>query len=158
MSDPQKITLRPVQPADEPFLLQVYISTREQELSLVPWNEAQKEAFVRMQFDAQKRHYDTQFPGATHDIICQDEKPVGRIFLARLPEVFHIADITVLPQNRNAGIGSYVLSGIIREAAQAGKPVRIYVENFNPSLRLFERLGFLRAEEKGFHFLMEWKG
>src|SRR5260370_8565954 len=107
MSGPQKITLRPVQPADEPFLLQVYISTREQELSLVPWNEAQKEAFVRMQFDAQKRHYDTQFPGATHDIICQDEKPVGRIFLARVPEVFNIANITVLPHHPTAGTSAY---------------------------------------------------
>jgi ribosomal protein S18 acetylase RimI-like enzyme len=157
VSGSQKIKLRPVQAGDGPFLLRVYASTREQELSLVPWSEAQKESFVRMQFDSQKRHYEAQFPGAAHDIICQDEKPVGRIFLARLPEAFHIADITVLPPERRAGIGSHVLSEIIREAAQAGKPVRIYIENFNPSLRLFERLGFRKAEEKGFHFLMEWK-
>lgn len=158
MSQPQKITRRPVEASDEAFLLQVYTSTRAQELAMVPWEQAQKEVFVRMQFEAQKRHYEAQFPGAAHDIICRDEEPVGRVFLARLPEDFHIADITVLPQERNAGIGSQVLGEIMREASQCGKPVRIYVENFNPSMRLFERLGFRKAEEKGFHFLMEWKG
>jgi ribosomal protein S18 acetylase RimI-like enzyme len=156
VSQGRRITLRPVEVADEAFLLQVYTGTRTQELALVPWNDEQKAAFVRMQFEAQRRHYAAEFPGAAHNIICHNEIPVGRLYVARLPEVLHIADITVLPQHRNAGIGSYLLGELLREAAQAGKPVRIYVESFNPSLRLFERLGFLKTKENGFHFLMEW--
>ena len=46
---------------------------------------------------------------------------------------------------------------LLREAKQAKKRVTIYVESFNPSLRLFERLGFRKVEENGFQFLMEWK-
>jgi hypothetical protein len=45
----------------------------------------------------------------------------------------------------------------MEEARQGGKAVSINVENFNPSLRLFERLGFQRAEENGFHLLMRWQ-
>jgi ribosomal protein S18 acetylase RimI-like enzyme len=157
MSYEQEITLRPVTGADEDFLLSVYASTREEELSRVPWPAGQKDAFVSMQFAAQKQHYAAQHPRAAHDIICAGGIPVGRIYLDRSGEEFHILDITVLPQRRNAGTGAFILRQVMDEAARAGKPVTIYVENYNPSLRLFTRLGFQRAEEKGFHLLLRWK-
>ena len=152
----KKITLRPVTDADDDFLLSVYAGTRAQELSLVPWTTDQKDEFVRMQFAAQKRHYPAQHPQAGHDIICADQTPVGRIYLDRSGEKFHILDITVLPQHRNAGIGSFLLRQLMDEAGKAGKPVTIYVENYNPSLRLFTRLGFQRVEENGFQLLLKW--
>ena len=156
MTSEKKITLRPVTEADDDFVLSVYAYTRVEELARVPWTQEQKDAFVRMQFAAQKRHYGTEFPRAYHEIIALDGAPVGRIYLDRGVEEFHILDITVLPQHRNMGIGSFLLRQIMDEAAKAGKPVSIYVENHNPSLRLFQRLGFHRAEESGFQFLMKW--
>lgn len=151
------IELRPVGVDDEDFLLRVYASTREQEMSFVPWNAEQKEAFVRSQFAAQSTHYKAKYPDAEHSIICRDGEQVGRMFLARLPDVFAIADITVLPEYRNAGIGSFVLGNVLKEAKDVGKPVSIYVESFNPSLRLFERLGFSKAGEYGLHYLLKWQ-
>jgi ribosomal protein S18 acetylase RimI-like enzyme len=151
------VRLRPVEAADDAFLLELYASTRAHEMSLVPWGPEQKDAFVRMQFEGQKTHYAAQFPRANHGIICRHETPVGRLYLDRGSEVLHILDITIAPAKRNAGIGSFVLGETLREAGQANKRVTIYVESFNPSLRLFERLGFRKAEETGFHFLMEWK-
>ncbi len=149
------LTLRPVTDGDDEFLLSLYASTREAELAQLPWNAAQKDAFVRMQFAAQKRHYAAQYPQADHEIICVDGAPAGRIYLDRSGENVHILDITVLPQRRNAGTGTLVLRQIMDEAAKQGKPVTIYVENFNPSLRLFTRLGFQTAEENGFHLLLK---
>ena len=62
----QGITLRPVVlAADQDFLLQVYASTRAHEMSLVPWTDAQKQAFVRQQFEAQLAHYAMQYPEAS---------------------------------------------------------------------------------------------
>jgi ribosomal protein S18 acetylase RimI-like enzyme len=151
------ISLRPAQAADDPFLLELYASTRAHEMALVPWTEEQKAAFVRMQFEGQKTHYAAQYPRAGHEIIDQHETPAGRLYLDRGSEVLHILDITIHPARRNAGIGSYVLAALLGEARQSNKRVTIYVESFNPSLRLFERLGFRKAEEHGFHFLMEWK-
>ena len=151
------IRLRPAQAADDPFLLELYASTRAHEMALVPWTEEQKAAFVRMQFEGQKTHYAAQYPQASHEIIAEHETPAGRLYLDRGSEVLHILDITIHPARRNAGIGSYILGALLREARQANKRVTIHVESFNPSLRLFERLGFRKAEEHGFHFLMEWK-
>lgn len=152
----ERITLRPVSDQDDDFLLSVYASTRATELAQVPWSPEQKEAFVRMQFTAQKQHYAAEYPQANHDLICLDDVPVGRIYLAHGADGFHILDITVLPQYRNAGIGSLLLAQVIEEARRAEKPVRIYVESFNPSLRLFERLGFHKDKENGLQTLLKW--
>ncbi|HEV2987168.1 MAG TPA: GNAT family N-acetyltransferase [Candidatus Angelobacter sp.] len=152
----EKITLRPVSEEDDDFLLSVYAGTRAAELAQVPWSAEQKEAFVRMQFTAQKQHYAAEYAQANHDLICLDGVPVGRIYLARAADGFHILDITVLPEHRNSGIGSFLLGRIIEEAQGAGKPVSIYIENFNPSLRLFERLGFHKDKEHGFQLFLKW--
>ena len=66
------VALRAVASDDETFLLKVYASVRSDELSQVPWSEAQREAFIKMQFDAQQLHYRTHNPEATHDIILLD--------------------------------------------------------------------------------------
>ena len=156
MISSEKITLRPVTGQDDNFLLSVYANTRTAELAQVPWSPEQKEAFVHMQFTAQKQHYATEYPQADHDLICVDGVPVGRLYLARAADVLHILDITVLPEHRNSGIGSFLLGRVIEEARRAGKPVSIYIENFNPSLRLFERLGFHKEREHEFRLLLKW--
>jgi len=153
----EQITLRPVTEADDAFIFSCYASTRAQELAQVPWSAEQKEAFVRMQYTAQKQHYAAEAPQASHDLIYVDAVPVGRIFLDRRRDALHILDVTVLPQHRNHGTGSLLLRRLMDEAGKLGKPVTIYVESFNPSLRFFERLGFQKDHEKGFHLLMKWQ-
>jgi GNAT superfamily N-acetyltransferase len=150
------VSLRPIAPQDESFLLQVYASTRAEELALVPWTEAQREAFVKMQFDAQQQHYQSHFPSAAHEVIERASQPIGRLYVLRTDEFIRILDITLLPEFRSAGLGTPLIKDLMDEAAAAAKPLRINVESFNPSLRLFERLGFKKVQENGMHFLMEW--
>jgi ribosomal protein S18 acetylase RimI-like enzyme len=150
-----KVTLRPVQDSDGEFLLKVYGSTREQELAQVPWTAEQKQQFVRMQWEAQKNHYAAQHPHAIHEIISVENTDAGRLYLDRTGEKFHILDITLMPKHRNRGAGSFLLRQIMAEAKEAGKPVSIYVETFNPSLRLFQRLGFTPIQQEGFHLLLQ---
>ncbi len=153
-----KVTLRPVQDSDDEFLLKVYGSTREQELAQVPWTAEQKQQFVRMQYEAQKNHYAAQHPHASHEIICLEGDAAGRLYLDRTGEKFHILDITLLPEHRNRGAGSFLLGQIMAEAKEAGKPVSIFVETYNPSLRLFQRLGFTPIQQEGFHLLLQRAG
>jgi len=153
-----KITLRPVQESDNDFLLKVYGSTREQELAQVPWTAEQKQQFVRMQWGAQKNHYAAQHPNATHEIISVEGTAAGRVYLDRSGDNFHILDITLLPEHRNRGAGSFLLRQIMADAKEAGKPVTIYVETFNPSLQLFQRLGFTPIQQEGFHLLLQCAG
>ena len=149
------ITLRPVGPDDYDFLAGVYGSTRAEEMALVPWTTEQQQTFIRAQFDAQQDHYAKTYPTASHDIIESDKRPVGRLYVARLDHEIRIIDITLLPDERNAGIGSYLIKQLLAGANRAGKITRIYVEEFNPSLRLFERLGFSPSEQHGIHLLMQ---
>lgn len=155
--DTRPVSLRPVRPEDEPFLLRIYASTRAEEMALVPWDEAQREAFLKMQFDAQQYHYQKHYPEASHDIILLRGEPVGRLYVAREEQIITILDITLLPEHRGAGIGTPLVKDLQSEAARAEKSLRIYVESFNPSLRLFERLGFYGIGEEGIYILMQWR-
>lgn len=150
------ITLRPVTPDDNDFLMEVYGSTRADELALTPWTDEQRHAFIQHQFTAQQVHYKQNYPSATHDIIVVDGREVGRLYVARLEREIRIVDITLLPGERNAGTGSFLIKQLLDEAKRTKRSVRIWVEEFNPSLQLFERLGFSRSEQQGIHLLMEW--
>lgn len=154
-SQSSTITLRPVGPDDNDFLVEVYGSTRAEELALTPWTDEQRDSFVRWQFSAQQEHYAKNYPGANHDIIMSDGRQVGRLYVARLDHEIRIVDITLLPAERNAGIGTYLITQLLDEADRTGKITRIYVEEFNPSLALFKRLGFSPSEQTGFHLLMQ---
>ena len=149
------VTLRPVGADDRDFLIEVYGSTRAEEMALVPWTDEQRSMFIRSQFAAQQEHYAQKYPAANHDIIVSDDRRVGRLYVARLDHEIRIVDITLLPAERNTGIGTYLIKQLLDEANHTGKITRIYVEEFNPSLRLFERLGFSPSEQHGIHLLMQ---
>src|SRR6478752_6587101 len=131
------ITLRPASTDDHEFLVTVYASTRAEELALLPWTNEQGEAFIRWQFAAQQEHYAKHYPAANHDIIMVNGRQTGRLYVARLDQEIRIVDITLLPAERNAGIGSYLIKQLLDEADRVSKITRIYVEEFNPSLSLF---------------------
>jgi|ERR1043166_5395981 GNAT superfamily N-acetyltransferase len=150
-------TLRDATDADENFLRAVYASTRAQELAAVPWNDEQKAAFVNMQFDAQHSHYHSQFPEANYQIIFSGDEPIGRIYVLRDEDVIRILDVTLLLERRNAGVGTELMRELMGEADQSGKALQIWLEDFNPSNRLFERLGFSKVQQEGFNCLLEYR-
>jgi ribosomal protein S18 acetylase RimI-like enzyme len=89
-------------------------------------------------------------------IIRLDETPVGRLYIAKLETEIRIIDITILPEHRSAGIGTPIIQELMNEAKIIAKPLSIYVESFNRSLGLFERLGFVKTAESGYSHLLEW--
>jgi len=150
------VSLQPFTAADEPFLIQVYASSRADEMALVPWSEEQKLAFLTAQFNAQQVHYQKTYPEAQHDIVLVDGDPAGRLFVARLATEIRIVDLALLPKYRNRRIGSRLLNDLKRESEKLGVPLSVYVEQFNPSLPVFVHHGFIAGKQEGFHILMEW--
>jgi ribosomal protein S18 acetylase RimI-like enzyme len=128
---------------------------REDELRSVPWDDAQKAQFLRMQFDAQAAWYRQHYADASFDVVEVDGQPAGRLYVHRGPREIRIVDVTVLPEHRGNGIGTSLLLDLIAEADDAGKTVTIHVERLNPALRLYERLGFSLAEDKGVYLFLE---
>jgi len=136
--------LRPARAEDREFLLRVYASTREEELRLVDWSDAQKTAFVRQQFEAQDAYYREYYDPASFEVIEVKGEPVGRLYVARWEDEIRIVDIALLPEHRGRGVGT-----------AERKRLSIHVEVNNPARRLYARLGFAPVEERGVYVLME---
>lgn len=149
--------LRPAGPDDAELLYRAYASTREDELSVVPWDAAAKEAFLRMQFAAQDTHYRATFPAASYDLIVCGEQVLGRLYVDRGEDAWLVLDLALLPRHRGKGIGTRLLTQVQAGAAAAGKPVHLHVERFNPARRLYDRLGFHQVADEGVYLLLEWK-
>jgi len=153
--------LRPVVRADEAFLLCVYAGTRADELALTTWNEATREAFVRMQAHAQTTHYEAHWPDGEHAVITLREgsasRDVGRLWLDRRTDAVHVLDIALLPEWRGRGLGRLVLEQVMADAEAQGRALTIYVEAGCPARRLYERLGFEPVgQSDGLHQFMRW--
>jgi GNAT superfamily N-acetyltransferase len=150
------VSFRPEQASDEPFLLQLYASTRAAEMQMVPWNNQEKDLFLRSQCALQTHHYRKYYPDAAFLIVQLEEQPIGRLYVDRSGPCVLVIDIALLPNYRGAGIGGQLMQDVLLEAEAADKPVQIHVERNNPALRLYKRLGFRILEDKGIYFLMEW--
>lgn len=150
----EEISLRAATPADDAFLLDVYASTRLDELDATEWDDNQKLAFIRMQFLVRER----SLPNVDSKIILLNGRPVGRIIVDRTGAAILLRDIALLTEYRNAGIGSRLLQALIAEAAAAGKEVQLHVLASSPAVRLYERLGFRSSgAEAGVAYLeMKW--
>lgn len=150
------IRLRPVTPEDRDFLWRVYASTREDELKRVDWDDAQKRAFIDVQFRAQHSYYTEHYPGADFSVIVADGAPAGRLYVDERPDEIRVMDIAVLPEYRGRGIGTRLMRGLMDKAGRAGKSVSIHVEQFNPALHWYTRLGFAAEDDFGVYLLMRW--
>ncbi len=114
---------------------------------------------ARTSLRSQQRTFSDSLPGyqnARFDIIEQEETPVGRLYVHRLHDEIRVIDIALLPEHRGRGLGGGLLRALLEEAAAVGKPVYIYVEQFNPAMRLYQRLGFVAITDEGVYGLMKW--
>jgi ribosomal protein S18 acetylase RimI-like enzyme len=142
------VTLRPITDADLPFLLQLYASTRVDELAQTQWTDEEKVAFIVQQFQAQHAWWQEHYAGARFDLVLVDGEPAGRLYVDVWEGEIRVVDIAISPEHRGGGIGTMLLRRVFAEGDAAGKPVSIHVEVFNPARRLYDRLGFI---EKGAH-------
>ena len=152
------LRLKTISEQDKDTLAEIYASTRRDELApLTYWSEAQKERFLRDQFELQHKYYLDVYPNAAFDLIV-DVEALGRLYVDRRPDEIRIIDIALLPQYRRLGIGGAIIESLQEEAASRdlGRVVRIHVEHMNPAMRLYRRLGFYEIEDKGVYKLMEW--
>lgn len=141
---------------DLEILRQIYASTRQDEMAQVPWSDQEKVDFLRSQFEAQHKFYQQQFGDAEFSMILVEGREAGRFYLDRRDDEFRLIDIALLPEYRNKGLGGRLMRNLLAEASEAGKLVRIHVEQFNPAMRLYLRLGFKKIEDQGVYDLMEW--
>ncbi|HYH85758.1 MAG TPA: GNAT family N-acetyltransferase [Pyrinomonadaceae bacterium] len=155
----RSLALRPASDEDYEDLVRIYAGTRADELAQVSWwDDEQKLAFCRSQYEAQKMEYDARFPDAEYDVILLEGRMVGRLWVVRGDEEIRLLDIALVPEAQNRGVGTALLKRLIDESRQTGKRLRHMVFVLNEAaLRFYDRLGFEVFEDLGGYKHMEWK-
>ena len=146
------LSLRAATQDDKAFLLDVYASSREEELAGLDWDDNQKRAFVQMQFLARERSY----PRVDDRIVLNNGRPIGRMLVDESDSGILLRDIALLTEYRNAGIGTRLIKDLMKEATASGKPLHLHVLQTSAAVRLYERLGFCKVGSDGTHFEMKW--
>ncbi len=154
MSSPS-FSLRTVTPADREILFQIYASTREDELAVVPFNDQEKNAFLRMQFAARERSYAERFPAKDHCVVERNGVPLGYLWVDRRESELHLVDVALLPEYRGDGIGTELMTQLIAEARERKVPLRLNVLAQGSARRFYERLGFTPVGAPSVYQLME---
>jgi len=150
------IAVRPEQAADEPFLLELYASTSKEALDACGRPPGLRADFLKMQFQASRAYHRT-FPDPEFQIVLVDNENAGRLVVSRSPDELLILDIALMPERRNAGIGTALLQRVFGEAAATHKPIHVNVFKGNRARCFFERLGFVNIGETDSHLKLEWR-
>jgi ribosomal protein S18 acetylase RimI-like enzyme len=156
LADGYTLTVRACTSDDDPFLFDVYASTRVKEFACLNWDPARMDSLLRTQFAARSRSYAERFPRAENGIICRGTQTLGYIVVNETDDEIHLVDIALAPRHRGAGHGAALIRGLQARAAHAGKKVCLEVATSNRALHLYERLGFVRTGDTGIHVMMEW--
>jgi len=167
----QALSIRPANPADEPFLYALYASTRAAELASWGWDAALQTQFLQLQFRAQQQHY-AAYPNPVHWILehqapngqipaaalgtQQLVQPIGRVLLSFCSDEIRLVDISLLPEFRSRGLGAALVGWVQAQARAEGKALRLHVAPENRARNLYERLGFQIIEDRQSHLFMEW--
>jgi len=88
-----------------------------------------------------------------------DGSVVGIFALGEKPETLYIISLAVAPEYRRCGIGTYMLTYTSKLAKRMGKKgLELSVLKTNtPALQLYEKLGFIKKEEKRWSFILRKK-
>lgn len=159
--DAALVGMRAATASDEPFLFELYGTTRDEERRVAQWEPAAWEAFLRQQFRAQRDHARLRYPAALEQIVCRQDgegDAIGRLYVDRAGEAIHVIDIALLPQQRGRGIGTALIGALQREAGAQGRAVTLFVSVMNPAARRFyDRLAFAPIDQGGVYTLLAWR-
>jgi ribosomal protein S18 acetylase RimI-like enzyme len=152
----ESITLRPATEDDQEFLLELYKSSRGDDLRGLGWSEDRVGEFLEMQYEAHRKFLDNDHPEVDDQIILSDGASVGHLAVERRPDEIRLVDLSLVSASRNQGTGTLLIQELKTQSAAAQRPLRLQLIRFNRAVGLFERLGFRRTSETGTHFQMEW--
>ncbi len=146
-------------PDDADLLLAIFASTRESDLRLLRLSGALSgsgsDAFLRMQFDAQSRHYGASYPNACDLIITVSDRPAGRILVDESATEILIIDLALLPEYRGIGVGAKLVRRMFESADANQLAIRCYVGTQSDARAFWDHLGFEELGSTGAHLMME---
>jgi ribosomal protein S18 acetylase RimI-like enzyme len=141
-------TLRPATPQDADWLFAIRRETMRGyvEAAFGYWDDA-----------AQRDRFDESDELNNMQVIVADGRDVGLLEVERGPRDIFLANIQIGFPGQNRGVGTAVIRALMAEAREARKPLRLQVLKVNRAARrLYDRLGFVVADDNGSHTRMIW--
>jgi len=150
------LRLRPETEADTSFLFTLHESVKGAELASIA--EPIRRQLLEMQFRAMSMGYHSGFPAGRFEIIALDDAPIGRLITDDSQGRIHTVYIGLLPEWRNRGICTILMTAVLDQPRRRGIPCEaiVAVENL-PSLRLWSRLGFTERERNESDVIVGWR-
>ncbi len=136
-------------PSDEAWLEELRRDVYR-ELYQATWGHWDEDRHIRQFHECVKR--------GSISIIQVDGVRIGMIQLLDSHDAVEISEIQILASYQNQGIGTEILTSVIRDANQGDKAVRLTVALKNDkALKLYERLGFRCTSTSETHPHMEYR-
>ena len=161
MTTPNRYAIRPAEPSDEPFLLEMLYQSlyveegcepHPREVLLLPhiaryvkgWGRAGDLGVIAFEA-AMGREV-----GAAWCRLSQGDD-MGFAYLdGETPKLGN----ALLPEHRGRGVGTALLERLLSEAGRQFRAVSLSVSSNNPAVRLYERFGFVTVDVRGGHPVM----
>src|SRR3989442_7904791 len=96
------ISFRPATDGDKEFLLDLYQSSRGDDLRGLGWGEDRISEFLGLQHEAQQHFYQTDYRDAVDEIVLIAGKAAGRLIVERREYEIRCIEIALLPAHRGA--------------------------------------------------------
>jgi len=142
-----KLSLRPAEPADYDFAIELYLDSMKRLLSaLGTWHEIRVVTRFRQGFRLEQ----TQ-------VIQWDGADIGWMQVSEAAKQRHLHQLHIVSEFRNRGIGTWLIRSLLEQAGARGQAVALNVIRGNPALLLYRRLGFQVVGGDGEKHHMRWE-
>jgi GNAT superfamily N-acetyltransferase len=142
---------------DAAFFFALFAATRAREMAAMPIDAKARDFLLRAQYRSMTETYRGEYPNARWEVIEFEGEPVGRLVTDVGNACVTYVDIAILPQAQGQGLARRLMLQALEEPRRLGLPARVTVLMHNvASLKLWERLGFVQAEESPPFLHLEW--
>jgi GNAT superfamily N-acetyltransferase len=151
-------TLREEQPADEPFVADLYRSIwREDDPGFARCSPQQQKDIIAFNRIVQAQTIEAICPTAVSSIILIGGHRGGELIVDRTATCIRLIEIALLPQHRRRGLGGGIVQSLCSDAAARGVPVSLRVAVTNGGARRFyARHGFVITDSDDKYVDMTW--
>ena len=144
--------------ADRAFLYTLFVETKAADMAAMPVDAAAKDVLLRMQYRSMTTTYRHEYPTARWEVVELAGEPVGLLVTDVGDRCITYVDIELSPRVQGRGLATRVMMRALEEARRLGLPACVNVLARNgASLRLCERIGFVKAGDEPPFVRLEWR-
>lgn len=151
------VKTRPVQADDEPFLKSLFATTEYERLPLAKLEPSLVKKILRTEFNGHHQYFDQVDCEKSDALLLVNGQPVGRLIVLQNQDEIRLADLALMPEVRNRGLGTALIESLQVQARLSNRPLRLTVMKDSRARNFYRRMGFYKCDETETHLLLEWK-